>query len=209
MHLDAMLDPASHPTSSIASYSCSANIASYSCSANIASYSCSANIASYSCSANMAHIRPSGPDSGLGFQVKVLKILHGVPSSLTATDASRRPRLSPLPSEKGTNKPVKAIFWPWLEPFSVRRSCKSFKVFHPRSTPLDSRDCTPRDGRVEEAAVRQSRPCLEPFSSHFHIRQSRPCLEPFSRQTSLKPFKLFPLCSEAGRPRRRRRGGPA
>ena len=28
----------------------------------------------------------------------------------------------------GTNKPVTARFWPWLEPFSVRNSCPSFYV---------------------------------------------------------------------------------
>ena len=34
------------------------------------------------CPANMAHIRQSRPDSGLGFQVKVLKTLKVVPSLL-------------------------------------------------------------------------------------------------------------------------------
>ena len=29
----------------------------------------------------------------------------------------------------GTNKPVTASFWPWLEPFSARKSLKSIKWF--------------------------------------------------------------------------------
>ena len=36
----------------------------------------------YRCRANMAHIRQSRPDSGLGFQVKILTPFHVVPSSL-------------------------------------------------------------------------------------------------------------------------------
>ena len=34
------------------------------------------------CRANVAHVRQSRPDSGLGFQVKVLNTLQGVPFSL-------------------------------------------------------------------------------------------------------------------------------
>ena len=53
--------------------------------------------------ANMAHVRPSRPDSGLGFQVEVAKIFGGVPFSL-----------SPPSSDYGTCRTVKARFWPWL-----------------------------------------------------------------------------------------------
>ena len=35
----------------------------------------------------------------------------------------------PLSIKLGTHKPVQAIFWPWLESFSVHRPVQSFKVF--------------------------------------------------------------------------------
>jgi len=38
------------------------------------------------CRANMAHVRQSRPDSGLGFQVKVLKPFKVVPFSLGSGD---------------------------------------------------------------------------------------------------------------------------
>ena len=34
-----------------------------------------------------------------------------------------------MSSKLGTHRPVKARFWPWLEPFLVRKSLKSFKSF--------------------------------------------------------------------------------
>ena len=34
------------------------------------------------CGANMAHVKQSKPDSGLGFHVKALAVVQGVPSSL-------------------------------------------------------------------------------------------------------------------------------
>jgi len=46
---------------------------------------------SFRCRANMAHVRQSRPDSGLGFQAKVLKIFSSVPSSFG-------PGVEPLPS---------------------------------------------------------------------------------------------------------------
>jgi len=38
----------------------------------------------------MAHVRPSRPDYGLGFQSKVLKTFKGVPSWLGSGDVTRR-----------------------------------------------------------------------------------------------------------------------
>ena len=46
------------------------------------------------CRANMAHIRQSRPDSGLGSQVKVLKLLNVVPFSLLSLGTRRT--LEPL-----------------------------------------------------------------------------------------------------------------
>ena len=40
----------------------------------------------------------------------------------------------PLSNELASCIPVKAIFWPWLEPFSTRKSLDPFKLFHPRPT---------------------------------------------------------------------------
>ena len=40
---------------------------------------------------------------------------------------------APLSSEYGTYKTVKAGFWPWLEPFSRRKSLQPLNVFPHRS----------------------------------------------------------------------------
>ena len=42
-------------------------------------------------------------------------------------------------SELGTNKPVNARFWPWLEPFLVRAFLHPLKVFPLRSRKIDVR----------------------------------------------------------------------
>jgi len=51
------------------------------------------------CRANMAHTRQSRPDSGFGFQDKVLKLFSGVPpwlgSGTTLARLSNRPGMKP------------------------------------------------------------------------------------------------------------------
>ena len=51
-------------------------------------------------------------------------ILRGGVSPLRCS-VPQQPRV-PLSSQPRTNKPVKAIFWPWLEPFSVQKHLKSW-----------------------------------------------------------------------------------
>ena len=48
------------------------------------------------CRPNLAHIRQSRPDSGLGFQVKVLKIFQDVPSSLESGRKMYRMQTTPF-----------------------------------------------------------------------------------------------------------------
>ena len=88
------------------------------------------------CQANTAHIRQSRPDSGLGFQVKVLRSCEVVHASLgcgtqeATADLSARSYL--LPSTLGTCKTVNARLWLRLEPFFKGKSLKT-RVVLPRS----------------------------------------------------------------------------
>ena len=49
------------------------------------------------------------------------------------TSGTTPPALSSCRFQLGTTKPVRAGFWPWLEPFSVRKSSQPLKFFTPRS----------------------------------------------------------------------------
>ena len=74
------------------------------------------------CRANLAHSRQSGPDSGLSlshFQAKLFKILQVTPFLLGSGRFLPNPPLArvtcprgPLFSEYGTQRTVKARFWP-------------------------------------------------------------------------------------------------
>jgi len=91
------------------------------------------------CRANSAQMKQSRPGSGLGSSHFSGRCLDNLSScSLLAhqwspglcTRLRLPPPLEPLSRKLGTNKPVKARFWPWLEPFSVRKSLKPIEVVH-------------------------------------------------------------------------------
>ena len=65
----------------------------------------------------MAHKRPSRPDSGLGFQVKVLETFQIAPSSLESGPEAIRP----LSGENGTYKTAEARFWPYFQVKDLRK----------------------------------------------------------------------------------------
>ena len=88
----------------------------------------------------MAQTRQSRPDYGLGFLVKFLKRVQVVLFSIGSGAEKgmekvqcRESDSEPLWSELRTNEPVKAIIWPSLEYFSVRKSSNPWKLLPPRS----------------------------------------------------------------------------
>ena len=109
--------------------------------------------------------------SGGSWLPKTINLKHCVKDSLDSGES--QPRINcisqgnhlqdfwckhryPLSIKRGINRPVRARFWPWPEPFLVRESLKPFNLFSPHS-----------------AAIRP----VSPFSSevanaHVHLRYS-------------------------------------
>ena len=72
----------------------------------------------------------------------VVSYERGIPVNGASLPAD--PRL-PLSSEPGSNEPVKAILWPWLEPFSVRTSFNPIKLFLSLSAAVSQQQFTKLD----------------------------------------------------------------
>ena len=81
----------------------------------------------------MAHIRQSGPDSGLGFQAESYPLsVHGDEHPVFALQVPQLMRdnliEAPLFRERGTCKTVKARFWPWLSGRELSTQCGPLSV---------------------------------------------------------------------------------
>ena len=59
----------------------------------------------------MAHIKQSRPDSGLGFQVKVLKTFYAVPSSFGSGKVERSTRLNHLGAGHANDPLIPGHLW--------------------------------------------------------------------------------------------------
>ena len=83
--------------------------------------------ARYPCS---AHPLPSDlANETVGITSPGVRVKQLETSKVFALRSEAERQLLPLFRKLGTDRPVKARFWPGLEPFSVRKSLNSFKQF--------------------------------------------------------------------------------
>ena len=144
----------------------------------------------------MAHIRQSRPDSGLGFQVRVLKTLQDVPSLLGSgcgvcgrvhgsSPGHRRRCPCAWLSLPSTGFRVSGFGFRGFSDFGFRISGFGFGVYRaaaravPHEVFVGAGSVPPRGCRANMAHIRQSRPDIRQSrpdirQSRPHIRQSRP-----------------------------------
>ena len=102
------------------------------------------------------------------------------------TNSSRQPPPPfPLPSELDRNETVKARFWPWLEPLSVRK-------FHVRCSLHTAVGCTGQATAVPEPAPNVPLLCLCKVW-HLGFRLWLRCLDPDAGGARLAPELNVPL----------------